>query len=422
MSSYGAVYVGQLPFDHSRNVLQSFYLRLFQDDEKKIVTSSGEALPEVLLSGYQGQVTPTEDHPFVYLETTLAKLRDRLDLLGYTPQTARKYYDRAMSMGGPGISIGIVEPPSASEWISGIGEIDRRLRSGEDLDDDATVQHLWQNRTFDFGFPGGNILVALRLMCEGIADGYFRYDITDLVQGGWVNAHEDLVAQSVQENADEHSFHAPIVVLTEGSSDCSALQGALEVLFPHLVGCLSFMDFGSHKAAGGAGELVKLVKAFAAAGVANRTVALFDNDSAAHEARRALNNVLLPERIAVIELPYVELLRNYPAMGPNGTIQSDVNGLAASIELYFGRDVLTRSDGALRPVRWGQYLKSVGAYQGEVEDKRELSKLFAAKVETAKQNRPTRNDPNWVEMRAVFDKMFRAFHEFDEKLIMKDPG
>ena len=44
---------------------------------------------------------------------------------------------------------------------------------------------------------------------------------------------------------------------------------------------LGFMDFEGVRIGGGAGSLVNIVKAFAGAGIVNRTVALFDNDTAA---------------------------------------------------------------------------------------------------------------------------------------------
>jgi hypothetical protein len=83
-----------------------------------------------------------------------------------------------------------------------------------------------------------------------------------------------------------------------------------------------------------------LVKAFLATGITNRVIALFDNDTAAQEARRALANVSIPENIAVLAYPALDLLRDYPTLGPGGLTSLDVNGLAASIELYLGKDVL----------------------------------------------------------------------------------
>jgi len=41
-------------------------------------------------------------------------------------------------------------------------------------------------------------------------------------------------------------------------------------------------------------DLVSLVKAFVAAGITNRVIALFDNDTSAHEPTSALKRISLP--------------------------------------------------------------------------------------------------------------------------------
>ena len=55
-----------------------------------------------------------------------------------------------------------------------------------------------------------------------------------------------------------------------------------------LEGYYSFLDLNRHEPQGGAGHLVSVVKAFAGAGITNLIIALFDNDTAAREAVRAL--------------------------------------------------------------------------------------------------------------------------------------
>jgi hypothetical protein len=98
------------------------------------------------------------------------------------------------------------------------------------------------------------------------------------------------------------------------------------------------MDFETSKAEGGAGALVNTVRSFIGAGIMNRTIALFDNDTAAGEALRSLALIAIPENIKIMRLPDIELARNYPTLGPNGIARSDINGLACAVELYLGQD------------------------------------------------------------------------------------
>ncbi|MFC7650468.1 HEPN/Toprim-associated domain-containing protein [Streptosporangium lutulentum] len=76
----------------------------------------------------------------------------------------------------------------------------------------------------------------------------------------------------------------PLVVITEGSSDARLLSEGMKVTHPHLVGFIRFFDYGAGvRPRGGADAVVELFKAFVAAGVGNRFVAIADNDAAAHE-------------------------------------------------------------------------------------------------------------------------------------------
>lgn len=52
-----------------------------------------------------------------------------------------------------------------------------------------------------------------------------------------------------------------------------------------------------------------------------------------------------------MRLPDLEFLKSYPTLGPNGLANMDINGVAASIELYLGNDVL-RGDGFLPIIRF----------------------------------------------------------------------
>ena len=127
----------------------------------------------------------------------------------------------------------------------------------------------------------------------------------------------------------DHAENAPRIILTEGSTDRAILKEALSILYPHLAEYYSFLEFNSSRSPGGAGHLVSLVKAFAGAGVTNRIVALFDNDTSAREATRALKPLSLPSNIVALHYPDLELLRDYPTLGPSGLTTLNVNGLAA---------------------------------------------------------------------------------------------
>ena len=172
-----------------------------------------------------------------------------------------------------------------------------------------------------------------------------------------------------------------MVVLTEGSSDSQILTSALEITHPHLVGFLQFMDF-STGAEGSAASLARLVRSFIGAGIANRVVAIADNDTAAHDALDRLNETGLPDGYRVIHYPDISLLADYPTLGPQSDdlVFMDVNGKAASLEMYLGKELLT-IEGKLIPVQWTGFVESKRSYQGSIahHHKVRIQKTSAAK-------------------------------------------
>lgn len=111
------------------------------------------------------------------------------------------------------------------------------------------------------------------------------------------------------------------------------------------------MDFGKG-AEGSASAIMKAVSSFIGAGVTNRIVAIADNDTAAHDAMKKMKASELPANVRLLHYPSLGFLASYPSLGPQSfeAVLMDVNGLAGSLELYLGTQVLAKLDGALRPV------------------------------------------------------------------------
>ncbi len=196
----------------------------------------------------------------------------------------------------------------------------------------------------------------------------------------------------------------PTIVLTEGSSDADVLRTAVEICRPHLAGFLSFLDYSS-KVAGGVDSVVKGLRAFAAAGVANQVVGLLDNDTAGAEGVRQLLSAHLPARMTVLQLPPLSIASAYPTLGTEGLVTKDVNGIAVAIEMFLGRDVLSDEGGALSPVQLTGWVPSQRAYQGEIVGKAGLKDRFWAK---AKRAREGEMDPaHWEDLGALIDHIVR---------------
>src|SRR5436190_17494162 len=129
-----------------------------------------------------------------------------------------------------------------------------------------------------FGFPSYDRRTVLRAMCD-VLDQHAEVvmDLTDLVLGGWYDTDDDLIQEADYLVSADYQTTQRIIALTEGGSDKRVLQAALGLIYPHLREYFAFMDFDELNVPGGAPSLVNFVKAFAAAGVINRVVAIFDN-------------------------------------------------------------------------------------------------------------------------------------------------
>ena len=116
----------------------------------------------------------------------------------------------------------------------------------------------------------------------------------------------------------------------------------------------------------------------------------------------------MPDNIKVISYPDIDLARNYPAIGPAGISQMNINGLACSIELYFGTDVLTQ-DGQLTPVQWKGYDESIKQYQGEILNKKALQDAFMQKANQCLADRNVLKTTDWSSMHLVWQSIFQCF-------------
>ena len=107
----------------------------------------------------------------------------------------------------------------------------------------------------------------------------------------------------------------------------------------------------------------------------------------------------------MLRYPALESLRSYPTIGPTGTLPFDVNGLAGSIELYLGNDVLSLD----HPVQWKGFSESVGAYQGEVMHKASVQEKFRQKVERCKADPELMACTDWAGLDQIWKSIFAAF-------------
>lgn len=414
MGIYTTCWLDGLCLLQTRDDLEGYISGLFEEQDKRVAGRDDlSSVPPQLVETWSGELASDLD-TLVFYVSPVHIVRDRLELMGYTMETSRLAFNVAKEA-----EARIAERFSAENpWYLAEREREQSWTFDEWL-------ALWRGHLklevvpFSIdglaGWPGIDPLPALRILVEeAAAHAQLVYDATDLVFQETCSADDDVLTWNVVREGNEGGTDGTIV-LTEGKSDAWILEGGLRLLYPHLSSAFSFMDFSAFRAEGGAPALVRLVRSFAAAGVANRVIALFDNDAAARDALRVLDSTELPKRFVVQTLPNTELLRSYPTIGPTGPEIMDVNGLAGGIELYLGRDVL-EVDGGLSPVQWRGYLATLNCYQGEVLRKTDIKEAFRQKLRAASVAQPGHME--WTELGVVLRQLLSAFHGFDRELIL----
>ncbi|BDI04793.1 HEPN/Toprim-associated domain-containing protein [Sphaerotilus microaerophilus] len=433
MGTYTSLYVNDFDLAISKSAVIPEIMTVFVESDRRSLwrrTSDCEVV--------DGPSGDDDIERAVEYVTTGEKAIQRLDVMGFTLERCRREYDEIRNEAIQGLRDAVAEDGLASdgsdnfyakeiekyerltfdEYAAAFKSVLERKLQWYDLTSEqratlhATTSYILSDQHDDwhnFGFMCRDIRSFLRMALSVSApDAILRQDVSGLVSAGWVRAEDPIRDDAVRLLVERYPENAPRIVLTEGSSDAEILKISLAVLFPHLVGYYTFFDFHGSKAAGGATQLISVVKAFAAAGVANRVIAVLDNDTAAHEARRALRDVLLPENIAIVHYPPRDWLREYPTLGPSGDVSLDVNSKAASIELYLGRDVLTVG-GNLCPVQWAGYSQAMRAYQGEVVDKPGVIERWRAKANRCLEERTSIVPAYWADIRAVWEQIMAAF-------------
>ena len=227
------------------------------------------------------------------------------------------------------------------------------------------------------------------------------------MDAGYYSNTDKVCELALSELTSDYPVNSTIIIMTEGTTDTEILKGAMQLLYPHLAEYYSFMDFGV-KPPGGVGPLVNAVKSIAAAGIENRIIAVFDNDTAAYSATAILKDINLPPTIRLLHYPDIELARKYPTLGPSGVEYLDINQLACSIEMYVGKDILIK-DGEYTPVQWKGYDARAKRYQGEILDKDRIKSEALNKLKDCKLGKRAIKDKEWLEMRKLLKSIFKAY-------------
>jgi HEPN/Toprim N-terminal domain 1 len=261
-----------------------------------------------------------------------------------------------------------------------------------------------------FGFISSDIRFVIRGILELFdEEDEFILDYTDLVNGGYYDEFDQLCNQSIDYLSNSSLTNQKTIIITEGSSDIGIIKRTMKALYPDVLDYYSFMDFNTPKAAGSASSLVNYIKGFIGSGINNKVIALFDNDTAAIDATKKLKSLSIPDNIKILHYPELDIAKDYPTLGPTGTIKTNINGLAGSIELYLGIDILIDNQKNITPIQWKGFNASLNQYQGEIINKEKIMQKYFKLLDDIEKGDFKKSDHDWSGMKKVLELIFKAF-------------
>lgn len=435
MGSYCELYISNYPIATTKNEIDPFLLSIFQPNdlivyERKI----GERYQ--LLHGRVYSVDESE-RAIQYINTA-QHLKERLNVVGFTMKRVEEAFENSKTESLERLDewiedkrfndnetiektlkeeVELLKNSSLSDFLNASKEIIKDgykiERDDSEISENPIVEYLLQDRygleKFPYDYDQRTLLRALLEITE--PNEKITYDITELVEGGYYDSEPGDIYDEVIDNVTyDYEIGDKFLILTEGSSDIQILKNSLELLYPHLSGYYSFMDFGISNASGSASSLVASVKSFVGADIRNKIIALFDNDTAAESAIRGLSKTKIPENIKIVQYPNIKFLEDYPTIGPTGITKMNINGLAGSIEMYLGTDTLTEKN-ELIPVQWKGFDSALKKYQGEIIDKSTVIKKFDKRIKICNANPEKIKDFDWSGINQILTMIFNTFNK-----------
>ncbi len=358
-----------------------------------------------------------DDSGYLHLEASGRVVGRRLDLLGFTMPAAEKAYSDALGEARARFDrhvelLGSVAtqdeslrdrdlryewPLTVKEWQKTVVSIAARVHDpARAFSEWSPERSVWGDLLL--GFPGGGLWDVLRALVDAYPDDPVRLDLTDLARSGYLAEDGSDIATDASKE--------PLIILTEGKSDARILRAVIDTLFQDYMEFIRFIDYEFARSAGGVAEVVRFVRMFAGSGIKNRIAAVFDNDTAGHEALAQLGG--LPLNVFPMCLPPREMFKLYPTEGPDGEGRSDINGRACSLELYLGRHSLTDAFRGECPVRWTSFIDKMNRYQGEVRDKGGVKERFEASLKDVQGNPARRDAYDFSGVEAVFEAILKT--------------
>lgn len=339
----------------------------------------------------------------------LASVKRRLDLLGYTLDSCRRNFDEQRKFFFRNEESDDHQLLSFDRFLGAMKSVDvTRLNVPGPADNYDFGEYAARCILSDPAFPSlgmdehalrwsaGEFLdnmdpyLTLRLLAENPLN--FDHSVIwryhDVVEGGYVEESDIFTGLSAD---------SQILVVTEGSSDSNILRKSLNCKYSEVDDFFLFIDMKENYPFTGTGNLFRFVQGLVAIQHRRRTLVVLDNDTAGKEVAVRLDELPLPDNVAICVLPDLDQCNAFNTVGPSGPSIENVNGRACAIEMFLD----LRFDVQLEPVvRWTSFNAKLQQYQGELEAKETFVRSFL-------QSGWRSSTYNWSNLKLLWEHLFK---------------
>lgn len=390
MGSFITLGVGELELDWGKNSGFRDYSKLFLPIDKKLIPYYYANDEVIMQYGYS---------------RALYRIKSRLELLGYSLINIKnllKEYDAEYAdyLEKPNISF-----ETLLEIFSKISiKSYKNKKENEEYSlGEYVVENIFKNEVFhelrnhfdiedtEIGsyFENFDPLITLRLLIENPDNliTNLEWRTQDVIEGGWVG--EDEIYIGVEETDK-------FLIVTEGSSDAFIIKKSIELLYPDVLDFFTFVDMEDNYPFTGTGNLYRFCQGLTSIRLQNKTLILFDNDIEGNENFERTYRLKLPKNMKIMKLPEMNEFCDFLTIGPTGESHENINGKAVAIECFLD---LTKNINFKPIIRWTNYKKESGAYQGSLELKDEYVRDFKC-VKSEK------DDYNFSKLRFLINEIY----------------
>ncbi len=412
MGSYTELTIDDYPIYSSKNYVSPDISCIFSESDKKIFDRKINERNRIVWGNIED-----DDMEIAYEYQTTVKIAiERLEILGYSlnktkqdfiesknkeVQEQNSFLDFSDEYSMNGLytdKIRLFQSSSFDDFIKAFIELRLKKVPSHKTDKDYGISKLAKyiiDGGWFLNFPCSDFGFYYRAFLESCdKDALVIQDITEVVNAGYYDIEEEIIT-SLMKSQEK------ITILTEGPSDINIISKSIELLYPHLFDYYNFKDFNVSNAQGSAHQLFLEIKALIAINHKNKVIALFDNDGEGIKWFNEIQKINIPENFKILTYPNIELLENYP-ISENQT--KNLNGIAGSIEMYLGKDIL-EENGKLIPVE----LSNQNILHGAIKYKDNLQKKYYKKIKRCNNEISYIDDYSWDEMKLLLNQIFESF-------------